>query len=230
MKKKLFILCTALCFPFISCSNDDAMDDILTRAEQIENDYNKSLNHACAVLMDNGFPSENIFNAGLLAGTWKRTDVTAEIYVDGEKVNDTWCFDSKENEGFQHSLVCPDDLDMINLNNDRTFVLQNEGGVLQNLTGWKWDYLYNHIIAIFCGTTIKEIVDDYRRLFPTKLFTEETTFLHTYYYEVLELTENKLVIKTETLEHPVMDGLFYEKFYDNKSGTHCFIIETLERQ
>ena len=85
MKKIIFILCTALCLPFISCSNDDALDEALTRGEQIENDYKKSLNHACEVLNDNEFPSENKFNTDLLVGTWKRTDITAEIYIDGEK-------------------------------------------------------------------------------------------------------------------------------------------------
>lgn len=233
MKKIIFILCTALCLPFISCSNDDALDEALTRGEQIENDYKKSLNHACEVLNDNEFPSENKYNTDLLVGTWKRTDITAEIYIDGEKTNDTWCFDWSKQE-VQHSIESRPEYEIIIINKDKTFVLQDKNEKTINLPGEKWDYIYNHIVTFSTSYTIEEIYEFKKLLFPLRFangkLTRENTYLTTLYYEVLDLTEDKLILKMETLEQPVLDGWYYEHFYEDKSGTHCFIIETLERK
>ena len=240
MKKILFVLFTiALCFPFISCSNDDAMDEnVQTRSEVIESQYQEALEFFASLFKKNGYNVENNYVNDLLIGTWELYGASAEVFKDGEKINGTVSIVSSIDEmnkietdyyvqiGGPDGFITTSDTVYIYNNQDKEIVYP-----------YKWTYIYNHLLLVDCTHTKQEIIQSYIEKHYTlsdKQWEYVFSYLPSIYAEIVELTSDKLVLKkpTEFFQMNAVYGPFIpemNRFYEDKSGLHAFSILEYKR-
>lgn len=245
MKKYLFIyLCAALCLPFISCSNDAIDDEVLTRGEALESQYNETINHYSLFLEENGYFKENKFDENLIIGTWEFINETAEIYIDGEKVDASIAFMGVDSE----DRIQEADYVVGTVRNDhhRLIITRNS---LENYnmdefdlspTKNKWTYTNNFIIDVDCTKTREELINSWLEIMPWQEsnddFWNAMSCLPVFLFaEVASLTTDQLVLKIETLIDPwnnAVAGDYFTKrktFVEDKNGSHALSVLEYKR-
>ena len=244
LKKILLVLCTALCLPFISCSNDAIDDEVLTRGEALESQYEETIDHYTTFLEDNGYSKENKYDEKLIIGSWEFVNETAEIYIDGEKEDASIAFMGADSE----DRIQEADYVVGTARNDyhRLIITRNS---LENYnidefdlspTENKWTYTNNFIIGVDCTKTKEELINSWLEIMPWQEsnddFWNAMSYLPVFLFaEVASLTTDRLVLKIETLINPwnnaVASDYFTKRktFVEDKSGTHAFSILEYKR-
>ena len=232
MKKTLFVLCTALCFPFFSCSNDDATDDeLLTRGEIIESQYQETLQYYVGLLEANGFKSENKYESRALMTAedehWEAVSVTAEKYVDGKKVEGDW------NGLLEDNTIANPMLDyyQIKIFSDKSFIITHKDWEFKDTYKTHWSYFHNMLLTIAYAWTLEEWTNFYQRnyswLFNNKDYAFHWNYYPTDFYEVVEASSDRLVLKVQTFVNPPVDGglsKLSDAYWFNQKGTYYFCL------